>query len=368
MFGGTAPLPLRLTASDDGWTPEQFLRAAADVAAMRRTVPLAIMAIARSGSSPSPIITAFRSSIGLTASDITLSGNHGTTAITVSFPQLVSGLPITIQSVKVSPQFYTNPSVSARVTNNTTVTLYLGRATGIFGCTLSVFADHGEAREAGDYGAFRNKIASAEEPIPHAYVWYQELDAALGSAYSGRNAGSVHARKLALGRALQLCMRSEEKLRAQSTPQSATTHLMRWATIVDAPRRDDDKDWKLRQRVQAFYAARGGGSLADLERSIISVIGDYYIRTLVIVDNPWDQSQWPKEWDTGSGVWASNTCRFIVHVRPPKRPLDPEWSRLITVDLHALLDRLTNSAADFSWAVPGDGFQLGVDKLGVDAL
>ena len=52
MFGGFAPLPLRLGGTDPTlrWTPEQHARVAADIAAAKRAAPLAAWSFTNNGS------------------------------------------------------------------------------------------------------------------------------------------------------------------------------------------------------------------------------------------------------------------------------------------------------------------------------
>lgn len=50
-FGAFAPMPIRLGgATDEGWSPEQHARVAADLVAAKRAAPLAVWTFTKSGS------------------------------------------------------------------------------------------------------------------------------------------------------------------------------------------------------------------------------------------------------------------------------------------------------------------------------
>ena len=233
------------------------------------------------------------------------------------------------------------------------------------------------SREAaiGDYGgALDKRECSSEKDGPPAWLWYRELVALQGSAYSSQIGGTlVHARRLAVARMLAfICNRAPEMAAANSTPATADDGLPYWVKVLGLPSQASDQKWQTRQRAAVHYKIQSGITLEDIETGIDDLIGDAFVdasfSTSGDLSAPPTITYWPginpgpADYDLGGGTWLSERSHLFVEVQQPAGLSDIDYRNLINVQLYTLLDRMLPAHVTFS-AAEGDGFVLSEDQL-----
>lgn len=380
-FGGFAPLPMRLGGgAEDGWFATQHARLAADVAAASRTLPFAILTITRSGAGgSSPTITRHNSvASGIAGNDPIVTGNNPD-PIVITWPEapedeLGEARALRVTSVRVS-RHGINDAPTSTVTAPNVVTLD-PLDTQAVTATVSVYASWPSA-QIEDYGGALDKRDCQTETTPHAFNWYQEIGATLGSAYGTGMRGSVHAHKLALARARAAVDRSDERFRANCTPGTASALLDVWADALSVPVAANDPEWLVRERAKAKFASVAGADLVSVEDACRSLLGDRFVSLGVNVGSALSDppastpptTAWGNDFDLGNGVWATQRAHIQVYVTRPSNATDPAFLDLMNVQLMRLLDDLLPGWATFGWSVTdGEGFLLGISLLGYDGL
>lgn len=370
-FGGFCPLPLRLRDSAaDGLSAPEFLRLTADLAAAQRAIPFAVARLSRNAGETEVELLDYLGrhdeaqvpTVGVSSGDIQI------TWPAALRDRLGAERPLRLTKVTVGVEGSAANTVAAALggaTNRVTVTDTAG---GPLAITVVVWGRWGSAPRVEDYGGDPDKRSAETEVVPYAYQEYQELGAALGSAYGSQTSGSIHARRLALARALAATYRADERARANTVPSTADALLDDWVRTLRVPVATSDPNWLVRRRCGARFAAASGGNLVDLEAALVELLGDRYVG-LRTFDDPDDPGTWPSSYDLGPGVWASNLSKILVDVAAPADTTDREFSRLITVQFVQLMDRMVPSWCVFDWTdTSGNGFYLDVSPLDFTGL
>lgn len=369
-FGAFCPMPLRLRDSGaDGWSAAEFLRTTADLAAAERTVPFAVARVHRDSGATTATLLDYVGRHDESQEPTVSLGLSG--ELVVTWPDaLRDGMgqdrPLRITHATAGVEGATANQWSVEVGPGNVVTL-ADTGGGELAATIVVHARWGNPVRIEDYGGDPDKRNAATEAVPYAYEWYQELGAALGSAYGQQTRGSVHARRLALSRALAAVSRADERYRCNTVPGTSDALLEDWRKCLAVPASSDDPRWLIRRRCAVKYAARGAASIPELQEQVYQLLGDRFlgIRTF---DDPIPGEAWPSDYDLGSGVWASSRSRILVDVKAPADLHDREFSNLVNVHLVRLLDTLTPAWCVFDWTIPGDGFFLDISPLDFTGL
>lgn len=367
MFGGYAPLPLRLTGSPtEGWSAAALLRMAADVAAASRTLPFARVYVTRGTGGASPVV------VNVTCRapnvSVTVTGDHPNNVV-ISFeaaPDDVSEVQhaLSIRSARVSRYSSSNPAEVA-VTGPTEITIDPNNSSAL-NFTVSVYGSW-NPHSVEDYGAFSDKRDTDTETTPYAWKWYRELGSALGSAFGTSATGLLHCRKIAYARALASVERAEERVRNNSTPHTSTISLADWADALAVGYSSQEPNWLVRQRCAVFYGARGG-DLAGVQASCAQLLGGRFV-SVISIDEDDPANSWPVSWDMGGGVWCESRRRILVDVRVPGDANNLEFNNLVQLQLMKLLDRTVPATVWFDWtSTETAGFYLDISPLDFTGL
>lgn len=388
-LGGLAPLPLRLGGSaTDGLTSAQHARMVADVVALRRVSSLAELVYDTTGGVVTVI--SYRGANGSGPGLAPTPTFNGTGDVTWAWPaeftdaagktrqtvvRMATASPMTDLSVRCSAvaQPLTHRSVRVRMTN------VGGAYDGV--TRLSVW--DAPVVAIGDYDGAPDKEDSATEgERPYAADWYDELTAALGSAYTQARRGIVHARKIALARAMAVLSRSAEKLSANALPSTADELLPRWVEALRLRVRSGAPKWQVRKQGAAHIKAQRGTDRASVDAAVAELLGDVLVGLHRVADPtlsaPPTMTRWPggvpgaDTWSmTGAGgAWLSERSHLVVEVQRVPHLSEPEWLRLINVELSELLDTMLPAWSTFSWALAplSDGFLLDISDLDFTGL
>jgi hypothetical protein len=383
MFGGFAPLPLRLGGSpEEGWSAADFMRLSADVAAMRRTRPFAILRVSGDGGSNATLISYRGIHAPTVTPTVTMDGSQRAVITWPSSIEDDNGTEYQVQIRRANAGHEATSGAVAGVTtlvssNKLSVSVRWG--TGSAGtATVVVYADWGPvATGANDYGASPDKQDCNTETIPYAFNWYQELGASLGSAYGTGTRGMVHARKLALARARAAVDRSAERFQANCVPGESDALLDDWSEALAIPSAESEPRWLVRKRAATKLASVAAADLLSLEAACQSLLGDRFVAIgtnygSALSSPPTSTpptTAWSDDYDLGNGVWATQRCHVQVYVTRPSDPKDPVFLDLVNVQLMRLLDELLPAWATFSWsATDTDGFLVGLSLIGYDGL
>lgn len=370
VLGAHCPLPIRLGGDElSGWTAAQHARVCADLAAASRTLPFAVLTISRGGTSgDSPVIVRNNSR---SLSVPVVAGNNPGDEVTITWdwaPLDLTGKETALKILAGHAYHHVSEFADVAITAPNQITVTLTGESNALTFSVKVFAQFGTLPSIDDYGGELDKRDAEREATPYSWLQYQELEQSMGSGYGTKRTGMVHARKLALSRALAACYRSEERLRANARPDTADAMLEDWAKSVDVPIPFGEPRSKTRKFVSVMFAAESGQNIPALERACSHLLGPAFlgIRTFDVDDPP---GVWPVSWDLGGGVWASTRCKFLVDVRAPLIVGDPAFRELVEVRLMRMLDRLAPSHSWFNWTIlEGGGFYLDVSPLDYTGL
>lgn len=363
ITGGFCPLPMRL--NDDpiyGWSAAQYSRLCSDTLAASRSLPFAKLSIARTAGGACRIVAWHCRAPETVDNTPTVSG---TNQITITFPvapedEAENKHPLKIY--KIEAQALNGLPVYEAITAPNIVTVSPD-ATGVIFFTAYVYADWNVSTLA-SYGAALDKEDTRTEQTPYAWIWYQELGASLGSAFGKSSTGLVHAKKIAIARAIAAVSRHEEQIRNQSTPHTAAPKFVeKWAQACLVPAPASDPEHKTRTATAAKFASRSGQDLIALESALYDLLGSRYVGIRVFTDADPDGT-WPDTWDLGAGVWASTRAKILVDVLGPANASDLEFNRLMGVQFVQLMDQLTPAWVWFDWTnSDSGGFYLDVSPL-----
>lgn len=380
-FGAWCPLPLRLGPDPErGWGSPQQSRTAADLAAVSRTIPLAVLSYDAgafsvlsytaqygSGAANAPTVQQIASGHwGIFWSDAYQSYDETylgwkIRAATVT-AQSVTGVVATVT-------YYPNPTYDLEL-------YFTDLASGlptdpVF--TVAVYGDWIPRRQIGDYDGATDKIDSLTEgDSSYCCDWFVELQAMRGSAYS-TSSGNVDAENFAIARQLGALSRAAEKLEANSMPGTSDEKLEAWIEILGIPVRLTDQRWQIRQRAEAKMRAAASNALpGDIDSAIQDLVGSAFVACHryigTALSSPPANTYWPvvnpgaASDSLGGGAWRSSRYYYWVEVTQPASANDGDFLRLMNIDLFELLDQRLPAHMTFSWAT-SDGFILDVSQL-----
>ncbi len=226
----------------------------------------------------------------------------------------------------------------------------------------------------GDYGGASDKRHSTTEgDVPYAFLWYREIQALRGSAYTIEPSTLVHCENLALARLLAYwASRYPECIRANSLPASAGELVEYWAAVLGIPARPGEQRWSVRERTAAHFRAVRGITLATIEDDLTELLGDAFVDASFSegadLETPPAITYWPgvndgpAAYDLGGGAWITERSHLYVEVQQPAGMSIGEFRQLVDVDLFQYLDRTLPAWCTFGWAL-GSGFLLDVSQL-----
>lgn len=364
MTGALLPLPIPLRADPlSGLSASQLMRLSSDLAAISRTLPFARVTF--DSSSAVENYQARPPGVDANAPVVTT----GAGSVTITWPLAMLDESGAYRALRIVGARYTVHGADEDHTltftpNSVTVTQETSTFTG---GTLVVFARWGKKSRFEDYGGSPDKTNSRTEATPYAWLQYRELGASLGTAYGDARVGSIHARRLAYARGLAAVLRSEDRRRFNSTPDTAHAKLGDWAKSLRVPVSADDPAWLIRKRCAVMYSAKPGQSLTNLQDAIYQLIGSRFVRIRKFDEND-EHGPWPIAYAFNGEVFATNRARIIVDVKPPLDHIDQDFRDDIQIQLIQLLDRLVPAHIAFDWAAESDGFFLGISRLSIDAF
>lgn len=247
--------------------------------------------------------------------------------------------------------------------------------------TIVPFGKPAWSREAsiGDYdGSVDKEDSKTEGDEPYAAMWWRELRAMRGSAYTLKTSTIVDAENVALARHFAaVWSRTPEKVRANASPGRSDERLDYWAEVLNVPNRKTESRWTVRENCAAHYVASLGPTLANVQDSATALLGDAYVAvhttTGANLASPPASTFWPgvnpgdQTYNLGGGTWSSSRCHLWIEAVWPSGMSRGDFDNLTRVQAFQLFDRLLPAHATFSTTV-GDGFILGTSLLGYDAL
>lgn len=390
MFGLFAPCPIRLTAVDSvhGWSSRQHARMCADVSASWRTLPLAVMTVQVNASSVQLIAYNGRNGSG-TAHAPALTWTSSTRPCLAvwansyenDFEEIVSwSIRHAISKVHWSGSQKDCALRQVPSATNSVDLIIEATPTTPYNITIVVYGNYGNDRQIGDYGGDTEKTDNESEAVePYAAQWYRELHASRGSAYTTKPYGLVDVENIALSRIMSgIFSRTPEKYSANATPAHAAERLAYWVNVLGVPNNPDDPEYVLRQRCAAHFKSALGPSLANVNTAISELLGDAFVGIDVHkgtdLDNPPVPTFWPAGADDGGTysigghTWFSRRAHIRINVIQPSGVGLTQFRQLMDVQLFQLLDRILPAWVTWNWSVGSDGFMIGVDQIGIDAI
>ena len=226
----------------------------------------------------------------------------------------------------------------------------------------------------GHYGGAIDKEDCQTEAVPHAYVWYAELEAMGGSAY--RTDGPqrlVHCERIAIARSEAARTRAAEKVWSNAVPITADERLEYWVTVLDVPTTAGDTRQELRVRCGARWQSSEGNDALSVDAAVAKLLGENLVavhRTRgADLATPPTLTMWPginpgpSTYDvSGDGAWLSERGHLVVEVQRLQGQTEAQFLELMSVHLFDLLDKLLPGHMTFNWTV-GTSFVLDVSQL-----
>lgn len=391
MFGAFCPIPIRLTAESatNGWSAEQHARLAADTVCAWRSAPLAVMTVEVGASSVTLISYHGRNGVGsdyaptLTYTSATQPckavwapsyenalGDNETWAVRhVDAEVQWSGSGAVGCSVRQAPQLINGADIVASAGITTPYRI-----------VIEIFGEWGTSRNIGDYGGDPQKRNnSTEATIPYAAQWWREMHAARGSAYTKAPFTLVDFENLAIARMMSACFsRNAEKLAANATPAHADERLDYWVNVLGVPHSINDPKWLLRERCAAHFEGAVAPTVANVTSALQTLLGPTFIALHTFegtdLDTPPDPTYWPgglhgpTSYSIGGDTWMSRRCHLRIEVEQQTGTSIAEFLQLMNVQMFQLLDRMLPAWVTWNWSQGSDGFRVGVDEIGIDAL
>lgn len=390
MFGAFAPLPLRLTAASatEGWASVQHARLAADVVSAWRSSPLAVMTVEVGASSVSLVSYHGRNGSG-SAYAPTLTYTSATQPCLAVWDRIYDDAleapePWVIRHADAELQWSGSGAVGCSQRqlpadiNGVDLVVSAGVTTP-YRVTIEVYGDWGSRRDIGLYGGDLEKTDCATETIPYAAQWYREIRATRGSAYTKQPLTIVDFENVAIARMMAASFsRNSEKLVANSLPSGADEKLEYWAEVLAIPRKPDDPHWLVRQRAATHYRAAIGPTLENVTSALEALLGDAFVQIHVYegtdLDNPPSPTLWVggvlsgSDLSIGGLTWLSRRAHLRIEVQQPPGVSLPEFLQLMNVQMFQLLDRMLPAWVTWNYSQGSDGFVVGVDLIGLDAI
>lgn len=237
------------------------------------------------------------------------------------------------------------------------------------------------ARRAGigDYGGASDKAdSSTEGTTPYAFLWYQELQAGRGSAYSTDPNALVSVENFAVARSLAWAWsRLPEATVNNSTPVKADDLLDYWASVLRVRVGNSEPRYVTRIKAASKYRISQSNNLVAIEAAVSELMGDWFNSLLLTegsdLENPPAGTFWPTinpgpaSYDLGAGAWLSSRNHLTVYLNDPDNNTRAAFLQAANVDLVDLLDGLLPAEWTFGWSTTG-GFLLDISQLGYDGL
>ena len=245
---------------------------------------------------------------------------------------------------------------------------------------IEVFGEWGDNRNIGDYGGDLEKRNNATEAvIPYAAQWWREMHAARGSAYTTKPFTLVDFENLGIARMMSACFsRNAEKLAANAVPAHADERLGYWVNVLGVPHSINDPQWVLRERCAAHYEAAVAPTVSQVESALRRLLGATFVAVHAFegtdLDNPPDPTYWPDgqhgptSYSIGGPTWMTRRCHLRIEVEQQSGTSIAEFLQLMNVQMFQLLDRMLPAWVTWNWSQGSDGFRVGVDRIGIDAV
>lgn len=370
-FGGLGGiLPLRLGAgADTGVSASNHARLSADLLAVQRTSPVAVITIRVDASTGALQVLQYEGRIGrgvkqapkvaIESGDLRLYLNTATN----DYGELIDLMPLLVSGVAVIGQYRD----VAGVWHDAEATLAAADATLTFdvpAATTSVFlielygAD--TSTQLGEYGAHvRKKDSKTEGFETYAWQWYRYFSEANGSAYSRRPDSVVAWGHIAKARAFATSQRISEMLAASATPDGSDAKLSMWSLVLGVPQANRSKA-DLRADCEDLGRLPSPPTHVYLTENIQRILGrEGELVSITNVDGtiaapptgtygPGFETGDPA-YDMGEGVWASLRGLVTITVRPRYGLTLADMLNRINRPLTFFLDRVLNATS--SWEV-----------------
>jgi hypothetical protein len=236
------------------------------------------------------------------------------------------------------------------------------------------------AARIGDYDGAIDKEDCQTETIPYAWVWYQEIEGGLGTAFTTATTGEVHSRKLALARLQCAIQRAAEKIDTNASPVTADDLLGEWVSLLQLHLKGTESRQEIRQRAGAKFASAKGGTQPNVDAACQQLLGSAFVantRTVgVNLATEPPATRWPggipgsPADSIGGPAWLSERAHLAVSVTQPSSVNDGDFFELVNVELFNELDRLLPAWMTFNWSVGSSstGFLLDISHLDFQGL
>lgn len=390
MFGAHAPCPIRLTSVDSvhGWSAAQHARLCADVEAMSRAMPLAVMTVQINASSVTLVSYIGRNGAGsIFAPTLTYtSATQPCKAIWLNSyknefdEESAWSIKHGISSVEYAGS-KKNSSIRQIPGSTNSVDLVVeAGATTPYRVTIVIYGSWGHDRRIGEYGGSLDKTDNTTESVmPYSAQVYLAMKAARGSAYTDKDYSLVGCENLAISRFMSAVFyRTPEKFSANATPARATEKLDYWVEVLGVPRKSTDQDWELRERCAVHFEAALGPTLSNVTEAVRGLLGDAYVDLYTYYTDDFDTPPIPTFWNAGDDdggayslgghTWLSRRAHIRIETIEPPGMTRAEFLNLMNVQLFQLLDPMLPSWCTYNWSVGSDGFKIGIDKIGIDSI
>jgi hypothetical protein len=232
----------------------------------------------------------------------------------------------------------------------------------------------------GDYDGARDKEDCRSETTPYAWLWYQEAEGGLGTAFTKATSGDVHSKKLVLARLQCAIQRAAEKINTNSTPGTADDFLGEWIKILQLRLKGIESRQEIRQRAGAKFASVKGGTQPNVDAACQALLGSIFVANTRTVGadlaNPPPATRWPggtpgdPGHSLGGAPWYSERSHLAVSVTQPTSVNDADFFELVNVELFNELDRLLPAWMTSNWSVGSSstGFLLDISHLDFQGL
>jgi len=383
-FGGFCPLPLRLGPDNErGWSAPQQSRAAADLVAVSRTLPLAQMRVVTSTGEVLAYSAQPHVGPSFAPTCVTLGAGHFEFTWEAAYQQwdeAYAGWKIHAAIVNAVDS---NPAAIVVNINDglgieITCRHLLSGAPIASTVDITLWGEWLPDRQIGSYDGATDKADSLTEgDSSYCYDWFLEMQAMRGSVYS-TGPGNVDAENFAMARQFGALNRAAEKLENNSMPGTSDERLEYWVQVLGVATRASDQRWQIRQRCAGKMRAAAAEASPDaIDDAIRELLGDSLVAihrtTGTSLSSPPPGTRWPvidpgiEAYSLGGGAWFSERSFLWIEVVQPVSLADSDFYRLMNVDLFEMLDLRLPAHMTFNWAT-SDGFIVGVSLLGLAAL
>lgn len=393
-FGAFAPLPFRLGGSaEEGWTATQHARAAADLVALLRSSPLAVLTVNKSGATVT--VESYHGQNGVGLGFAPAAGSGGTGIVTLTWAKSYKtdrylkdiredeDRAWTIRQGTGAIQGAFHRYVSTEVTDNVVTVSITETGTPEDGrVTVEIWGSWLPLPSIGSYGGDLNKRDSTTEAdVPYAAAVYRDIQGMRGSAFTTKPNTLVHAENLARARFWgYFSFRLPEKVAANATPARADEKLPYWVDVLGVATRPDDESWQIRQRCVSAFRTSPGPTQERVETTLRELLGeDIFVGLRLSVADPLSTPPpitfWPginpgpDSYNIGGGPWLSERAHIGIDVNQPPSMSDGEFRNLMNVQMFRVLSDLLPAWCTFAWFISSEsGFLLDISRLDFDRV